>query len=134
MADPSLDLQKAIIGTLRGALAVTTLVAQRVYDRPPGTPVFPYVSYGSDQVISDDADCLTGYEVFVTLDVWSRGAGQPEMKRIAGAIRETLHDAELTLDNHALVLIEHRQTRYLDDPDGITSHAAVEFRALADAT
>lgn len=134
MSDPSLDLQKAIINALKADNAVKALVGNpaRVYDKIPGGATFPYVSYGSDQVLSDDADCLTAYEVFVQLDVWSRANGQPEMKRIAGAIRAVLHDAELELDEHALVLLEHQQTRYLDDPDGITSHAAITLRALAD--
>jgi len=29
--------------------------------------------------------------------------------------------------------LEHRDTRYLDDPDGLTTHGVVGFRALVDA-
>lgn len=133
MSDPSLDLQGAIIQRLRNTAAVTALVGQRTFDKvPPETP-FPYVSYGSDEVLEDDVSCITAYEVSIQIDVWSRAVGQPEMKRISGAIRATLHGADLILAEHALVLIEHEVTRYLDDPDGLTSHGALTFRALVDA-
>lgn len=132
MSDPSLDMQKAIVHRLKNTAGVTALVAQRIFDQVPPNTAFPYISYGSDQVLSDDADCVTGYEIFIQIDVWSRAVGQPEMKRIGGAVRAALRDAEFVLDDHALVLIEHRTTRYLDDPDGISHHAAVEFRALVD--
>lgn len=133
MSDPSLDLQGAIVTALKADGDVAALVGARIYDRIPPAPDFPYVSYGSDQVLQDDpGDCGAGYEVFVTLDVWSRAVGQPQMKRIGGAIRSRLHDAELDLDGNRLVLLEHRGTRYLDDPDGLTHHGVLEFRALVD--
>lgn len=134
MADPSLDLQGAIVTALKAAAPVTALVGQRIYDTPPSSKTFPYISYGSDFVLDDSVDCITAYEVAIQIDVWSRAIGQPEMKRIAGAVRAALHDVDLTLDEHGLVLIEHETTRYLQDPDGLTHHAAIGFRALADAT
>lgn len=132
MADPSLDMQKAIVHRLKNTAGVTALVAQRVFDQVPPNTAFPYISYGPDQVFSDDVDCITAYEISVQIDIWSRAVGQPEMKRIAGAVRASLHDAEFNLDDHALVLIEHRTTRYLDDPDGLSHHGVLEFRALVD--
>lgn len=132
MADPSLDLQKAIVATLKGNAPVASLIGARIYDHVPDKASYPYVTYGADQSLQDDADCVAGFEVFVTIDVWSAGVGQPEMKRIAGAVRAALHNAELALDEHSLVLIEHRQTRYLDDPDKQLRHGVVEFRALVE--
>lgn len=133
-ADPSLDLQGAVVQRLRNAAGVLALVGDRVFDHvPPQTP-FPYVSYGSDSLIQDDVSCITAYEVSVQIDVWSRAEGQPEMKRIAGAIRAALHDAEFDVGtDHALVLMEHETTRYIGDPDGITLHGAITFKALIDA-
>lgn len=134
MSDPSLDLQGAIVQLLRSAPAVTALVGERTFDTvPPETP-FPNISYGSDQILQDDSSCITGYEASVQIDVWSRAVGQPEMKRIAGAVRVALHDAEFDLDNHGLVLFEHENTNYLRDPDGLTHHAAMTFRGLLQAT
>jgi hypothetical protein len=132
-SDPSLDLQRAITAAFKAA--APPIAGGRIYDRvqsgPGGQKVtFPYVSHGPSLVISDDADCITGYEVFMQLDVWSREPGQKEVKGVAGDIKLLLHDSDLMLANHALVTFEHDTTRYLIDPDGITSHGAVEFHAL----
>lgn len=136
MSDPSLDLQKAIVAALRADAGVEALVVDRIYDRVPPTVQFPYVSIGAESALEDDPggdeDCGVGYEVTIGLDVWSRAVGKPEMKRIAGAVRAALHLQDLELDNHRLVLLEHVATRYLTDPDGLTSHGALDFRALID--
>lgn len=134
MADPSRDLQKAIVSALKASPEVDGLVGDRIYDHVPDNAVFPYVTYGSDQVLADKADCVNGFEVFTQIDVWtgSESVGQPEMKRIAGIVREAIDEQELVLDEHAFVLIEHDNTQYLDDPDGVSHHAAVTFRSLVE--
>lgn len=134
-SDPSLDLQRAITAAFKAA--APPIAGGRIYDRvqsgPGGQKVtFPYVSHGPSLVISDDADCITGYEVFLTLDVWSREPGQKEAKGVAGDVKLLLHGSDLPLANHALVTLQHDATRYLTDPDGVTVHAAIEFRALCD--
>jgi hypothetical protein len=134
MSDPSLALQAAVVAALKADATLTGLVGQRIYDRVPAGASFPYVALGSDEVLDDgyDIDCGDGYEIFSALHVWSRAVGQVEMKRIAGACRDALHDAALTVTGFSLIDFKHRQTRYLDDPDGATRHAVVGFRALID--
>ena len=132
-SDPSLDLQRAITAAFKAA--DPPIAGGRIYDRvqsgPGGQKVtFPYVSHGPSLVLSDDADCITAYEVFMQIDVWSREVGQKEVKAVAGDVKLLLHDSDLPLANHAVVTLAHDATRYLIDPDGITSHGAVEFRAM----
>lgn len=128
----SLELQKALVGRLKADAGVTALVAGRVYDQPPPSPVFPYISIGPDQTLPDRADCYDGSEVTLQVDVWSRAPGFPEAKRIAEAVRAALADAPLTLTGHSLVDIALVEARNLRDPDGLTSHAALTFRALTE--
>ncbi len=130
--DPSRDLQKAIVAALKADPDVVALVGQRIYDAVPSGAAFPYVTIGGDEVTQDDAECLEAFDIFSQIDVWSRAVGQPEMKQIAGAVRAVLHDAVLTLDDYALVSLQHQITRYLVDPDGTTHHAAISLRALID--
>ncbi|MFT4129962.1 DUF3168 domain-containing protein [Labrys sp. (in: a-proteobacteria)] len=131
MADPSLALQGAIYPRLQ---ADCPSVSGRVYDRPPQAVVFPYIGLGESQTVDDSADCVDGVEVFLTLHVWSRAVGRVEAKRIASEVRSSLHEAELDLGaNWHFHLIEHRSTTVMDDPDGVTSHAVITFRALIDA-
>lgn len=132
MTSPSLELQGAIVARLKAYDALELLIAQRVYDFVPTEPEFPYVSLGPDQVVSDDADCITGFEITLQIDAWSRAVGSPEVKRVAEAVRAALHQYELPLTDNALVSLEHRQTRLFRDPDGLTSHAAIEIVALVE--
>lgn len=132
MADPSLELQGAIVARLKSVGAVTALIGTRVYDKVPTAPNFPYITLGPDDLLSDNADCITGYEFTVQIDAWSRASGFPEVKRIANEIRLALHDYDFTLASNALVNFEHDLTRYLDDPDGLTLHAALRFRGYVE--
>lgn len=130
MADPSLELQGAIVARLKATGAVTALVGQRIYDRVPDHPTFPYISLGPDDVLSDDADCVTGFEITVQIDCWSRAVGFPEVKRVADEVRTALHGHDFSLATNAAVLFEHRITRTFRDPDGLTNHAAMTFESF----
>jgi uncharacterized protein DUF3168 len=130
VTSPTLELQGAIVTRLKGFAGLTALVGNRVYDNVPQAATFPYVSWGPEQAISDDADCITGFSVTIQIDAWSRAVGLPEVKQIAEQVRLALHNYDLTLTANALVSIDHSQTRTLRDPDGLTNHALIEFTAF----
>lgn len=130
MSDPSLLLQGAIVALLKGDVALTALVAQRVYDAVPSSPTFPYVTIGDGQVLGDDTeDCGDGSEINLQIDAWSRAVGYPEVKQIAAAIRAALKNYP-TLSGFQVSVVEFLQTQFLRDPDGLTRHAAIQFRYL----
>lgn len=133
MSDPSLPLQAALIAELRNN--VGTEVGDRVYDAAPADAAFPYVTLGDCQVLPDKADCIDGTEVYFQIDVWSRAVGYPEVKTVAGEILGILDDRHddvpaMVITDFVLVLMEVEQVRFLRDPDGLSSHAALQFRAL----
>jgi hypothetical protein len=132
MSDPALALQKAVRDTLAGSAAVTAIVGARIYDRVANAE-FPYVTIGNDQLIDDGNACGDAWECFVTVDAWSRGVGMTEVKSLAAAVRSALA-TELAVTGFSVVAGVHQTTRYLDDPDGLTSHAVVTFRYLIDPT
>jgi hypothetical protein len=132
VTSPSLELQGAIVSRLGADVAVTNLVGSRIYDAVPDNAAFPYISMGPSDELSDDADCIEGYDITIQIDVWSRGVGSVEAKRIAAAVREVLHDYDMPIVDNALVYFRHRTTRIFRDPDGLTSHAAMEFEAFAE--
>lgn len=138
-SDPALDLQAAVVPLLRADPALNGLIAGRVYDDVEPTAEFPYVSIGQATATQQDADnCMIAYEVSLVVDVWARGSGngagfvaaRPQMQSIAGTLRQALHAAHMTLENHRLTQIRHDETLYLRDPDGKTAHGAMMFRAL----
>jgi hypothetical protein len=126
MSDPSLPLQAAIVAALKGA----DIAGDRIYDSVPPSPTFPYVSISGSQVLPDKADCIDGTEVFLQIDAWSRAQGYPELMGVSASIVDALDDQALTVDGFHLVVLEMQVLNYLRDPDGLTRHAALTFRAL----
>jgi hypothetical protein len=127
MSDPSLEVQGALVAALKAA---SIGVDARIYDDVPADRTFPYVSLGECQVLPDKADCIDGAELFLQVDAWSREVGFPEVKGIAAKIVDALDDRPLSVSGHNVVVFEHQSTQYLRDPDGLTHHAALTFRAL----
>ncbi|RVH29429.1 DUF3168 domain-containing protein [Sinorhizobium meliloti] len=132
MASPELELQGAIVARLKADVGLMALV-NGVYDQPPdtafATPKESYVTIGEAQFLRDDATCVNGGEVYLTMHAWSRKVGYPVAKQIADAVAESLHLAPLTLATNRLISIMHRQTRVFRDTDGLTSHAVIDFVA-----
>jgi hypothetical protein len=129
MASAELELQGAINARLRADGPLLALVGARVYDQPPSPVTYPYVTIGEAQTLRDDATCISGGRIYLTLHAWSTVVGFPEVKRIADTVTESLHMAPLTLATNRLISIMHRQTRTFRDADGLTSHAVIEFVA-----
>jgi hypothetical protein len=132
--EPTLDLQGAIVARLKADAALAELVSTSVFDRVPSTAM-PYVVVGEDQDVPDLAECIDGSEIFVTINAYSRSVGKPGVKRIAGAVKASLHGAEYALelsDENRLLLIEHNGTIFRTEPDGLTQRAIMTFRALTE--
>lgn len=132
MASPSLELQGAIVARLKAWAGLSGTVNGRVYDAVPAGAAFPYITVGEGDETSDDADCIDGFEISLDIDIWSRANGYPEAKRISDEVRNAIKSADLTLPTNALVEFRHRQTRFLRDPDGLTSHAVMTFEGFAE--
>lgn len=133
MASPDLELQGAIVARLKNYAPLTALVGQKIYDRPPAAAQEPYVDIGEAQSLRADAECVDGQEVYLTLHAWSTYAGGfMEVKQVADAVVQALHQYPLALPTNRLVSINHRNTMTFRDPDGITSHAAIRFIAFTE--
>lgn len=137
MADPTLELQRAVVAALNDP---TPVAAGGIHDRVPSDAdrealfgaAFPYVSLGNWQTIGDGNSCFRASEVLVSIDVWSRGVGRPEAREIAATVRDRL-DADLDLgDDFRIGAREFVTIRDVGDPDGLTTHLAVELRFLID--
>jgi hypothetical protein len=129
MTAPSLSLQSAMRGALISDAAMTALVpAANIYDRHARPEVFPCVVLGEAQEIADDMTLERHhFRLYPTIHVWSREPSLIAVKAIAYQVRKTLVSA-----SHAWPFIDFRyeNTRFLRDPDGVTSHGVVTFEAL----
>lgn len=127
---PALELQKVIYARLTADAAVSALVGDRVYDRVPENAEFPYVAFGNFDIIRDDAQCVTGYEIYVDIDVWSRSVGKPEAHEVTYAVTRSLHNWPGTIPPYQMVAFQHLDTPTFLDPDGLTTHSVVRFVAF----
>jgi len=134
MSEPSLALQRGIYAALTNEAAVSSLIGTRIYDRVSPTATFPYIRIGLDQTIAEDQDCAEeSVEVFAQVDVFSRAQGKVEAKNIAGAVVRTLRAENVPIEaGYVLQELHHAETRFLDDPDGLSTHAVLSFRALVE--
>lgn len=135
--DATFELAKAVIDRLKGDATVAGFVGARVFDRPnSGTLQSPYISFGPSDAITDDADCIDGMEVTMQIDCWSWGSneafGSAEVRKLSGAVRAALHDAEIGLTTNALATLRHRITRYQRESDGATNRAIISITAFVE--
>ncbi|QIB35095.1 DUF3168 domain-containing protein [Ancylobacter pratisalsi] len=110
--------------------AATALRGERVYDVPPASPEFPYVTLGEAQVLDWSTATEAGEEHRLTLHVWSRQGGHGEAHAMAHLVQQALHDAPLTLAGARLVNLRFTQADIRREAGGRTYHGLVRFRAV----
>lgn len=118
------DLQTA----LYSAIDATGLT---VFDAVPDNyEGFPYVTIGEDNLAQWDTKEINGFNVSITIHVWSRGAGRKEAKDMQGQIYAALHNVPLTLANDVMDTLQQTDSIVRQDPDGKTRHGIQTFRSL----
>ncbi len=132
MTEASLALQKALVATLVADDGVGALVADRIFDAAPRNAGFPYLSLGETRAADWSTGTEAGAEHRLTLHVWSRQRGKRESFEIMAAVEAALHDQPLALDGQALVNLRLEFADARRDPDGITWHGAMRFRAVTE--
>lgn len=138
--DPANEILQKVVAAMKADAAVSALVGNKVFDRPPhkdGEPDVesPYITLGPHETITEElADCLDDVTVTFQVDCWSWGGGEAysraEVSNIASAVRAALHKVEMPMPIGREAYVLHRQSRFLRDPDG-TNHAALTFEASA---
>lgn len=131
MASPMLAVQGAIVSMLRAGVPG---LSNRVYDRTPQGAAFPFAEIGSLEQIEDGGAQLDVVEVVAFVEIYSRAVGKVEANTLAEAVRLVLHDQPMTLTGARHVGTMCRTISVIDEGDGLTSRARIEFRVLVDLT
>lgn len=126
MSDPFSVVQPAVRTALIAHTPLTALVGQRVYDRVPDNPTFPYLTLDISDAVEDDDDCGKHWRVNIEVHVWSRAQGRQEASSIAGPVRNAL-DAMAVPAGYRYNWQQYRSTRMMLDPDGLTTHGIVQY-------
>lgn len=131
-----LDLQRAIVTKLKADTDLQALLANpiRLFQDVPKDPTFPYMTLGPSQRLPDLAECIDGAEIFPEFHVYTRAPGYELVKRIGATLIDILHDATLSLGEHRCLLIHLSNELYFVEPDNLTKHGVITFRALVEPT
>ncbi|GBE44292.1 hypothetical protein BMS3Bbin10_02383 [bacterium BMS3Bbin10] len=129
----SWELQKGIYQTLAADTSITGLLGgTNIYDDAPQSADYPYLTFGQSVARDWSTGSEDGLEHILTLHVWSRAGGKKETHEIIEAIRQALHDAAVTVNDHALVNLRHEFSEARQDPDGEIYHGIVRYRAVTE--
>lgn len=127
------SLQKAVFAALAADTTLTSLMgAGRIHDDAPQQAAFPYLTLGQSTARDWSTATDEGAEHVLTVHVWSRAAGKKEAHAIMRAVRQSLHDQPLPLEDHRLVNLRHEISDAARDADGETVHGIVRFRAVTE--
>tara|TARA_B100001057_G_C22773014_1_gene920394 strand:+ start:953 stop:1354 length:402 start_codon:yes stop_codon:yes gene_type:complete len=123
-------LQSKIFDTLSTDSNLTSTLGAKVFDDVPEETVFPLVVLGEDTTVDFSTVDLTGSETTINIDVYSRYRGSKEAKEIMDRIHTLLHDSSLTVSGVNLINLRFEFSDVIRDPDGITRHGIMRFRAI----
>lgn len=129
------QLWDMVYGALKADSAVMSLVDD-IYDKVPEeawkAPRLAFISRGPFFGVPDDADCISGQEVTIQIDVWSRRPNRWSCDDIVDAVRRVFHRASFDLPQGALCDVRVTLWRVIDDPDPLTTHGVVQITATVE--
>ena len=123
------ELQSAIYTALN-VPAITTTLACGVYDEVIEGNSYPFITLGEETAIDYSTKNLVGAETTINIHIWSRYKGSKQTKEIMDKIHDLLHDVSLTVTGVNLINLRFEYSDILRDPDGITRHGVMRFRAI----
>jgi len=123
-------LQTAIYSKLSADNNLTAVLGAKVFDDVPENTPYPYIQLGEDNASDYSTKDQTGSEVTVNVDVWSRYRGSLEAKNIMDRIHTLLHDSSLSVTGSNFINMRFEFSDIIRDPDGITRHGVMRFRAI----
>lgn len=132
MPSPTSELWDAVRGAL---LADTGLMAKidAVYEKAPDSPwkaKKAHIARGPVYGTDDSAECITGSEITLQLDIWSRNSSRLVCDDIVFAAKRAVETATIELPTYGLVDINTVLWRVIDDPDPLQQHGILQFAAM----
>lgn len=142
-ADSLWDVQTGIYAVLTGTPGLTALLtngAGSILDYVPTGTAFPYVVLGAAQSVPLDTQGVSGNEVTLTIDTYSRATGMDELRHIMSRIYDALHNATFAVPNQVLVQCQCIGSETAVEPDGLgrlqqnaaVRHGVQRFRIITE--
>ena len=125
--------QFALQTTIYNALnvsAVTTTLSCGVYDEVIEGNTYPFITLGEETTIDYSTKTATGSETTINIHIWSQYKGSKQTKEIMDKVHDLLHDSNLSVTGFNLINLRFEYSDIMRDPDGITRHGVMRFRAI----
>lgn len=122
-------LQQTIFSALNVS-AMTSTLSCGVYDDVPSNASYPYIALGEETGVDYSVKDIQGGDSTINIEIWSQYKGSKETKQIMDKIHDLLHNSNLTVTGHNLINLRFEFSDIMRDPDGITRHGVMRFRAI----
>ena len=123
-------LQTTIYSTLSNDNTLTNTLGAGVFDEVVEIASYPFVALGEETAIDYSTKDLDGGQFTINIHVWSQYKGSKQTKEIMDRIHDLLHDSSLSVSGFNLANLRFEFSDILRDPDGITRHGVMRFRAI----
>ncbi len=97
-------VQQAVYARLTGDAELAALISG-VFDEVPEAKDKPYVAFAEITETAMDSHDRKGWEVLVTLNVWSAYRGFAQSAQVLGHLQRLLHRVDLEVDGWELISI-----------------------------
>lgn len=124
------ELQEAVYARLNNDNTLTNTYGAGVYDEVPEGTATPYITLGYGTAIDFSTKDVDGGEFTMQIHVWSEYRGAKECKQIMDRIHELMHNHSLSVTGYNLINLRFEFSDILRDPDGLTRHGIMRFRAV----
>ena len=122
-------LQTTLYSTLKGDSNLPSTLGAGVYDEVPEDSAFPYITMGEISATDYGVKDADGSDNTVNIHVWSQYKGAKQAKDIMDRVHTLLHNSSLSVSGFNLVNLRFEFSDILRDPDGVTRHGVMRFRA-----
>ena len=123
------QVQSAIYTALN-VTAVTSTLSCGVYDEVIEGNTYPFISLGEESAEDYSTNNLVGADTTINIHIWSQYKGSKQTKDIMDKVHDLLHDISLNVSNVNLINLRFEFSDIMRDPDGITRHGVMRFRAI----
>jgi len=127
MASAEWELQKAIYTALTADGTLMALI-NGVYDDVPEDTAIDYVTMGDDDFDPNDTKTGNGFEVTITISIWSEGGGRKSVKEIMGETYRVLHGKSLAVAGFSHIHTYFELSKTFRDQDEKTYRGIQTFR------
>jgi hypothetical protein len=123
-------LQTAIYSTLSNDNNLTSTLGAGVFDEVTEGATYPFVALGEETATDYSTKDLIGSETTINIHIWSQYKGSKETKNIMDRIHDLLHDSDISVSGFNLINLRFEYSDIMRDPDGVTRHGVMRFRAI----